>query len=108
MFLDLEGAKVTTACSAVDALDKLAQDDFNLLISDIGMPEMDGFALILKLRKNGGGRNSCVPAIAVTAYASSEDKNQTRSAGFQNHISKPIDFDEVINTIEEVFREEAD
>ena len=108
MFLDLEGAKVTTASSAVEALDKLAQDDFNLLISDIGMPEMDGFALISKLRKNSGGRNSCVPAIAVTAYASSEDKNQTRSAGFQNHISKPIDFDEVINTIEEVFREEAD
>jgi PAS domain S-box-containing protein len=102
MFLGLEGAEVATASSAAEALEKLEAEDFNLLISDIGMPEMDGFALISQLRNNTSGRNNSISAIAVTAYASSEDKKQTRSAGFQGHVSKPIDFGEVIRTIKEV------
>jgi CheY-like chemotaxis protein len=106
MFLKLEGADVLTASSGAEALEILGKTDFDVLISDIGMPKMDGFGLIAEVRKNAAGRNSRVPSIAVTAYASSEDKKQTRSAGFQSHVSKPIDFDEAIKAIADVLKDE--
>jgi hypothetical protein len=81
------GASVTTADSVETALTALNAAELDLLISDIGMPEQDGYTLIQTVRTRG----SAIPAIALTAYSRAEDRNQILSAGFQQHLSKPID-----------------
>ena len=78
--LENEKALVTCVLSAGEALDELEERDFDILISDIGMPFMDGFELISKLRSDRGGRNYAVKAIAYTAYASEDDKNRILSS----------------------------
>ncbi|MBD1850437.1 response regulator [Leptolyngbya sp. ST-U4] len=81
------GANVTTADSVETALTALNAAEPDLLISDIGMPEQDGYSLIQQVRTRG----SAIPAIALTAYSRIEDRTQILSAGFQQHLSKPID-----------------
>ena len=85
------GAQVTTARSASGAFDLIKQHRFELVISDIGMPEEDGYSLIKKIRALPVGQGSGVPAIALTAYARNEDRDKALEAGFQMHISKPIE-----------------
>jgi CheY-like chemotaxis protein len=60
-------------------------------VSDIGMPVMDGYALIRRIRELPDARQSRVPAIALTAYARTEDRSRALSAGFQIHLPKPIE-----------------
>lgn len=93
--LEDRGAKVVTASSAGQALEKLAAERFDVVLSDIGMPGVDGYELMRRLR-TGRGRNDRVPAIAVTAYARPEDRRRALLAGFQMHIAKPIEAPEVI------------
>jgi signal transduction histidine kinase len=87
------GASVTSASSAEEAMRLLQQSRPDVLLSDIGMPDVDGYALLRKVRgmppEQGGG----VPAIALTAYASESDGARARAAGFQAHVTKPIDPD---------------
>lgn len=84
-------AIVATAASAEEALSQIEQFNPDLLISDIGMPNCDGYGLIQHIRaaKNGNGRR--LPAIALTAYASPKDRIAAISAGFEEHITKPVD-----------------
>ncbi|MCA1634254.1 MAG: response regulator, partial [Acidobacteria bacterium] len=86
------GAKVTTAASAAEALESFAARTPEILISDIGMPGEDGYALIESVRaleaQRGGDRT---PAIALTAYARVEDRVRALQAGFQVHVPKPIE-----------------
>jgi PAS domain S-box-containing protein len=85
------GARVTTATCARDALASLEREAFDVLVSDVGMPEEDGHSFIRKvrmLRSSGGGR---IPALALTAYARSEDRTAAFRAGFDMHLAKPID-----------------
>ena len=86
-----QGASVRTAQSAEEALDALPDDVPDLLISDIGMPKMDGYALIRRIRGGPPGPVSSTPAIALTAYARPEDGERALLAGFQGHLTKPID-----------------
>jgi len=80
----------TIACSsAAEALDRIGRQQFDILISDIAMPEMDGLQLIRELR--GRPELATVPAIALTGYASQTDAKAAISAGFDLHLSKPID-----------------
>jgi CheY-like chemotaxis protein len=81
-------AEVTTAASGREALQLLAAVHPDILVSDIGMPEMDGYELITRIRAAGGGT---LPAAAVTAFARSEDKRRALDAGYQSHIAKPIE-----------------
>ena len=81
------GADVTTASTAEEALQILAAKNFEVLISDIGMPGKDGYFLIRSVREGGGE----TPAIALTAFARSEDRRNALLAGFQSHISKPAE-----------------
>jgi PAS domain S-box-containing protein len=85
------GAEIRTAGSAAEAMTVFSQWLPDVLVSDIGMPEEDGYALIKKIRalpqENGGD----VPAIALTAFASAQDKKTSLAAGFQRHLSKPIE-----------------
>jgi PAS domain S-box-containing protein len=85
------GAEVITVGSAVEALAEMGRRRFDVLVSDIGMPGMDGYALIGKIRQlpleDGGG----IPAAALTAYAGVEDRMRALSAGYQLHIPKPVE-----------------
>jgi PAS domain S-box-containing protein len=91
-------AQVTGANSAPVALQHLSEVPFNLLISDIGMPGRDGYWLIQQLRQIHT-EASQIPAIALTAFAQEEEKQRTLSAGFQAHIAKPVDPNELLHLI---------
>jgi CheY-like chemotaxis protein len=90
--LERAGAKVTLAESASLALSAMAKTDFGVLISDIGMPEQDGYDLIRQLRTSEGSPSwRHIPAVAVTAFTSPEDRRKALAAGFQEHLPKPVD-----------------
>jgi signal transduction histidine kinase/ActR/RegA family two-component response regulator len=84
-------AIVTTAGSAADALEQLQRVRPDVLISDIGMPGEDGYALIQKVRALPAERGGRVPAVALTAYARMEDRTRTLLAGFNMHVPKPVE-----------------
>ena len=104
--LEQYGAIVTEAASAQEATDLLKQGQPNLLISDIGMPEMDGYMLIRQIRAQSFAGQQ-IPAIALTAYASETDHQQALAAGFQQHITKPIDPEVLIQTIMTLLKRET-
>ena len=85
------GAAVVSVASAFEALDEMDRQRFDLLVSDIGMPEMDGYAMIKKIRKLPPERGGRIPAAALTAYAGVEDRRRVLSAGYQLHIPKPFE-----------------
>jgi hypothetical protein len=94
------GAVVTTASNVRDALREIQHELPSVLISDIGMPDDDGYVLIRKVRE----RNSAatLPAIALTAYAKQEDRIQALASGFQEHVAKPVDPEKLERIIYEV------
>jgi CheY-like chemotaxis protein len=93
------GANVTVTASALEALQTLEQSQFDVLLSDIGMPEMDGYTFIQTIRGQITQPYYQIPAIALTAYAGEWDYQQAISAGFQHHVAKPIDENRVITLI---------
>ncbi|MCC5621881.1 AAA family ATPase, partial [Nostoc sp. CHAB 5715] len=97
--LEQYGATVTAVASAIEALTALSQSQPNLLISDIGMPEMDGYMLIRQIRSLQPEQGGTITAIALTAYAGEIDHQQAIAAGFQQHISKPVDPEELVKAI---------
>lgn len=84
-------ALVTTAGSMREALEAFGKSKPDVVVSDIGMSEEDGYVLIQKLRALEGENGNRVPAVALTAYAREEDRAQALSAGYQIHLSKPIE-----------------
>lgn len=93
------GASVTTACSAVQAMELWEDHVPDVLISDIGMPERDGYSLIQEIRARPPSKGGKVPAIALTAYTRTEDRIKAIAAGFQMHISKPADGVELMTMV---------
>jgi signal transduction histidine kinase/ActR/RegA family two-component response regulator len=93
--LTLYGAEVETASSASEALQILDSTVINVLVSDIGMPDNDGFSLIQQLRARPEASSGRIPAIALTAYASPSDRTRVLASGFQMHMSKPSDPEEL-------------
>jgi CheY-like chemotaxis protein len=100
--LEQAGAIVTCLSSGIEALQKVEQFAFDLIVSDIGMPEMDGYMLMQQIRSIL--QDSQVPAIALTAYAGEVDQQQALQAGFQQHLSKPVQPEELVRTIATVLR----
>jgi signal transduction histidine kinase/ActR/RegA family two-component response regulator len=92
-------AMPTTAGSAAEALALLTERPFDLIISDIGMPERDGYHLMRAVRALPPERGGRTPAIAVTAFARSEDRTRALLAGYQVHLSKPIEPHELVVTV---------
>jgi PAS domain S-box-containing protein len=88
--LSASGATVTSVASAAAALDALARLTPDVIVSDIGLPDHDGYELIRAIREDSGDL-SLVPALALTAYARSDDRRRALSAGFQVHMCKPIE-----------------
>ncbi|HEY9895513.1 MAG TPA: response regulator [Candidatus Sericytochromatia bacterium] len=91
VLLQQHGANVTDVESASEALNHLRHATFDLLISDIGMPTMDGYALVRHIRERSPHQGGQIPAIALTAYAGEVDQQQAIAAGFQQHLTKPIE-----------------
>ena len=67
-----------------------------MLVSDIGMPGADGYEFIKKVRARGPKRGALIPALAVTGYASADDADRARAAGFEVHMSKPVVLSELV------------
>ncbi|MEW6499004.1 MAG: response regulator, partial [Cyanobacteriota bacterium] len=97
--LEQWGAEVTVATSASEALAALNQSLPNILLCDIGMPEVDGYMLMRQLRALPPERGGLIPAIALTAYAGESNQQQALAAGFQLHISKPVEPEELVRAI---------
>ena len=91
MMLAQDGAEVRTAVSATEALATCDEWRPDILISDIGMPEEDGYTLMKKLRARESERGGHIPAIALTAYARREDRLRALSVGYESHVPKPVD-----------------
>jgi CheY-like chemotaxis protein len=92
-------ADVFTAATADEALALLQAHRPDVLVSDIGMPGTDGFELLRRIRAVGADRGGRVPAIALTAFARSEDRTRALRAGFLVHVSKPVDPSELVATV---------
>jgi PAS domain S-box-containing protein len=98
------GAQPTCASTAAEALEYLGRERFDVLLSDIGMPEMDGYELMRKVRTLDQARAGPIPAIAVTAYARPEDRQRSLLAGYHMHLSKPIEARELVAGIASLLR----
>jgi PAS domain S-box-containing protein len=85
------GAEVVAVTSASEALDAVSQVKADVLVSDIGMPEEDGYSLIRKVRSLSAEHGGQIPAVALTAYARAEDRTRAIAEGFQIHIPKPVE-----------------
>jgi PAS domain S-box-containing protein len=101
--LESSGARVRTATSARDALESIEQELPDVLVSDLGMPEMDGYDLIQRVRRMEGAAKQ-LPAAALTAYARSEDRSKALRLGFEIHLPKPIDPSELIAAVASLAR----
>lgn len=93
------GSEVKCTESASEALQAFKEWKPDVLVSDIGMPIEDGYSLIRKLRKLKSKRAQHIPAVALTAYATSEDRARALSAGFQMHLAKPIEPKTLVKSI---------
>jgi CheY-like chemotaxis protein len=94
------GAEVTAVGSVREALDAMEEWRPNVLVSDVGMPGEDGYALIQRVRGLSPDRGGLVPAVALTAYARAEDRTRILASGFQMHVPKPVDPGELITVVE--------
>ena len=97
--LKASGAEVVSVTSAIEALRELALRRFDVLLSDVGMAEMDGYALISQIRQLPAERGGKIPAAALTAYAGIENQRRALSAGYQMHIPKPIGPSELVTAV---------
>jgi PAS domain S-box-containing protein len=97
--LEQAGANFSSASSAGEALTVLRQFKPNILLSDIGMPDMDGYMLMQQVRALPSEQGGQIPAIALTAYVGEMNQQQAIAAGFQRHLAKPVEPEELIKTI---------
>ena len=100
--LEQHGAKATVVSSAEDALRALSQNTPDAIVSDIGMPQIDGYMLLQQIRSTTPSQSPLIPAIALTAYAGEYDQQKAIAAGFQLHLPKPVDPDELVKAIAKI------
>jgi PAS domain S-box-containing protein len=93
------GAKVTGVASASEALELLDKEKFDLIISDIGMADTDGYSLIKQVRQHEGDDREHIPAIALTAYARAQDRLRAIAAGYNTHVAKPVEIRELVSVV---------
>jgi CheY-like chemotaxis protein len=97
--LESAGATVTTVGSPATALERIAEVMPQVLVVDLGMPEMDGFELISRVRKSTNAAIRNLPAAALTAFARSEDRTKALRSGFEIHLAKPVDPGELVASV---------
>jgi CheY-like chemotaxis protein len=96
-------AEVVTAASAAEAFELLQRRHVDVLLADIAMPDEDGYSLIRRIRA-GRPEMASIPAAAVTAFAAEDDRQRALRAGFQLHLSKPIDAHTLVSAVAELGR----
>ena len=92
-------AQVVATASAEEALSALERERPHVLVSDIGMPDIDGYELLRRVRALGGGNGGAVPAVALTAFARPEDRLRALHAGYQMHVAKPVEPAELVAVV---------
>jgi len=104
--LESAGAEVSIAASAVEALQHLRNHDVDVVLTDIGMPDLDGYDFVMRLRVTERAANRRpVCAIALTAHAGAEDRRRALTGGFQGYLAKPSDPDELVRVVRDVYEE---
>lgn len=103
--LKLAGAHVITATNGAEALRIANENEFDVILSDISMPEMDGFEFLRRLRKIDGRQD--VPVVAITGFGRSDDIERARTAGFYSHLTKPLDLRALAVIIEQIGKERS-
>jgi PAS domain S-box-containing protein len=98
-YLTASGAEVQAVGTATDALARLPECEADVLVSDIGLPDIDGYDLMREIRRLEPRKCGAIPAVALTAYARSEDRTRALRAGYQAHLAKPVEPAELIATI---------
>ncbi len=98
------GMFVATAASAAEAMEYVERDAPDVLLSDIGMPDEDGYALITRIRALSRGKGGMMPAACLTGYVSAEDRRRSLMAGFSMHVPKPIDPAELVAVVASLAR----
>jgi signal transduction histidine kinase/ActR/RegA family two-component response regulator len=99
LVLTQAGASVNAVASVREALQALAAERFDAVVSDIGLPDEDGYALIRQLRQHEAQHGGSLPAVALTGFARAEDRARILAAGFQAHVPKPVEPVELTATI---------
>ena len=92
-------ANVTAVSSAGEAIQAIKQRRPDVLVSDIAMPDVDGYGLIEKVRSLENGEAQSIPAVAITAYAKEEDRKRALSSGFQIYLAKPVEIAELVSVV---------
>ena len=104
--LEMRGHTVTEACDGEEALRVIEQTQPDLVLLDIGMPLLDGFGVIRKIRENP--RFASMPVVALTAYAMQGDREKILSAKFDGYLSKPIDARSLVQELDRVLSQQGD
>lgn len=99
MELTQHGANVKGVTTAAEALAALGDAEFDVLISDIAMPDADGYELIRQVRKLEAGKDRRIPAVALTAYARVQDRMRAILAGYNTHVAKPVEPHELVTVV---------
>ncbi len=102
--LETAGAEVVTMSSAVDALKRIEEAKPDALVVDLGMPHMDGFEFIARIRASSNPKVRDVPAAALTAFAKSGDRTKALQSGFEMHLVKPVDPAELVASVATLVR----
>jgi signal transduction histidine kinase/CheY-like chemotaxis protein/PAS domain-containing protein len=105
--LRVGGANVTTATNGADALRIASEKEFDIILSDISMPEMDGFEFLQRLRKING--RQAVPVVAITGFGRNDDIERARAAGFYSHLTKPLNLEALAEVLQQLteFKEKS-
>jgi two-component system CheB/CheR fusion protein len=101
--LKVAGANVMTATNGADALRLAAENEFDVILSDISMPEMDGFEFLQRLRMIDGRQD--VPVVAITGFGRSADIARARAAGFYSHLTKPLNLQVLTDVLQQIAKE---
>ncbi len=97
--LQSNGARVVAVASASQAVHELEQHHADVLVSDLRLPLRDGFALIRELRSRSDPRLRSIPAASITGSSTSEDRHRALAAGYQVHLQKPVDPDDLVRAV---------
>jgi len=100
--LNVSGANVTTATTGADALRIAAEHEFDVILSDISMPGMDGFEFLQRLRQLNGRQH--VPVVAITGFGRTDDIERARAAGFYSHLTKPLNLQALAEVMDQLAR----
>jgi CheY-like chemotaxis protein len=97
--LGLCGADVIASPTAAQGLEQVRMQALDIIISDVSMPQMDGYQFIRAVRSLPAHKGKYIPAVALTALNRAEDRERTISAGFQAHLSKPVSLQVLVETV---------